>query len=222
MAARMDTPLLSPGVPDSPTLYNGRELKLTIYQDPSCPWCYIGEKEMHRALKTLQESEEDVRVVLEFKPFIIDPSLPRDKAIEMQERCAQRYGAQKWSIVQKLMASRGAAAGIDFKFNGPVRSPLLSHRLMMRAYQLGGGEAQKAIAFLTSHQLEEEVEREIMEARRRGITGVPFAVINDKWAICGALHKNTSKRGDSTMKLACMTVSTIIAVLRSAYSPPPL
>jgi len=215
---------VAPPYPDeitSPTLYEPRQMKLTIYQDPSCYWCCIGEREMHQALKTLREREEDVRVTLEFKPFVVDAGLPVDTPVSKQERYRQKYGS-RWTAIQQFVSSRGAACGLDFKFGGVIRFPLLSQRLIMRAYQLGGGEAQQAlieeisrrvceqegdvgclgvlsdaaaatglmckeqaIAFLTSHDLEDAVEKELLEARKRGINGVPFAVVDDKYAISG-------------------------------------
>lgn len=38
---------------------------------------------------------------------------------------------------------------------------------------------------MTSDQLKIEVQNDIMDARRKGITGVPFTVIDDKYAVCG-------------------------------------
>ncbi|KAG8984256.1 hypothetical protein FRB90_005428, partial [Tulasnella sp. 427] len=185
---------------DSPPLFTGRKLKLTIYQDPTCPWCYIGEREMQWALRILKEQELDVQVELEFRPFVVDPQLPIDRPVNRAQHYYQRYGS-KALLWQKIVAARGAALGIDFKFNGPARSPLLCQRLIMKAGEIGGGEAQKAlyeeisrrvleqekdvgclrvlsesaaasglmcaeraIAFLTSTQLQDEVEQEVAQA----------------------------------------------------------
>ncbi|KAG8896865.1 hypothetical protein FRC00_005163 [Tulasnella sp. 408] len=210
---------------DSPPLFDGRKLKLTIYQDPTCPWCYIGEREMQWAIQILKEQELDVKVELEFRPFLLDPELPVDRPVNKREHYYQRFG-NKATLWEKFVTARGAALGIDFKFGGPARSSLMCQRLIMKAGEIGGGEAQKAlyeeisrrvleqekdvgclrnlsesaaacglmcaeraIAFLTSDQLQDEVEQEIALARQKGITGVPFAVINDKYAVCGGLPK---------------------------------
>ncbi|KAG9094357.1 hypothetical protein FRC06_010882 [Ceratobasidium sp. 370] len=43
----------------------------------------------------------------------------------------------------------------------------------------------ETLEFLASDELKKEVAAGIEEAREMGITGVPFTVINDKWAISG-------------------------------------
>ena len=45
--------------------------------------------------------------------------------------------------------------------------------------------ASQAIAFLESDELLDEVERMMNEARRKGVNGVPFVVIDGKWAVSG-------------------------------------
>jgi len=176
---------------------------------------------MCKALETLKEREEDVQIKLEFKPFVVDASLPLDRSISREEHMRKKYGA-RWNTMSGFWKSRGAAVGLDFKFGGVTRFPMNSLRLIMRAHQLGGGEAQQAlienisrrvceeerdvgcvgvlseaaaaaglmskeqaIAFLASKELEQEVELELLEARKRGINGVPYAVVDDKFAISG-------------------------------------
>jgi predicted DsbA family dithiol-disulfide isomerase len=41
------------------------------------------------------------------------------------------------------------------------------------------------LEFLASDELKQEVADGIEEAREMGVTGVPFTVINEKWAISG-------------------------------------
>ena len=45
--------------------------------------------------------------------------------------------------------------------------------------------SSKAVAFLESDQLLDEVERMMAEARKKGVNGVPFVVIDGKWAVSG-------------------------------------
>jgi predicted DsbA family dithiol-disulfide isomerase len=50
---------------------------------------------------------------------------------------------------------------------------------------------EQAIAFLTSKKLQDEVEREVDAARSRGVTGVPYVVVNDRYGICGGFPAET-------------------------------
>lgn len=44
---------------------------------------------------------------------------------------------------------------------------------------------EEALAFLAGDEMKKEVAEGIQDARDMGVTGVPFTVINDKWAISG-------------------------------------
>lgn len=43
----------------------------------------------------------------------------------------------------------------------------------------------QAVEFLNSNEYQEEVETQATDARRKGVTGVPFTVINGRWAVSG-------------------------------------
>jgi hypothetical protein len=49
----------------------------------------------------------------------------------------------------------------------------------------------QTLAFLESSACKEEVEELIEEAHDRGISGVPYTVINSKWAIAGGQTAET-------------------------------
>ncbi|KAG8842312.1 hypothetical protein FRB96_005594 [Tulasnella sp. 330] len=206
----------------APLLYSPRTLKLIVWTDPNCVCCYIGDREMHKAISSVREREGDVKVQVEYKPFVIDPSLPFDKPVSRQEMLKNRYGA-RFEELRQRMQTRGEEVGIDFNFTGPTRSSLNAHRLVMHAHDIGGGEAQHALleqiqrsvleqcqdvgctdvlstcaeksgimskadalAFLRSPLLFDRVHDEIVIARtERGIVGLPFTVVDDKWALSG-------------------------------------
>ncbi|KAJ6570141.1 thioredoxin-like protein [Mycena vulgaris] len=53
------------------------------------------------------------------------------------------------------------------------------------AAEVGVMSKSEAVAFLKSNELEDEVNNMCDEARAKGITGVPFTVIDGKWAVSG-------------------------------------
>jgi len=67
-------------VPSDPT--SSSTLKLTVYVDTTCAWCYVGERELQRAVAELKGVYPDVKCTIEYKPYIIDPSLPMDKSVD--------------------------------------------------------------------------------------------------------------------------------------------
>ncbi|GAA5922597.1 hypothetical protein JCM1841_006747, partial [Sporobolomyces salmonicolor] len=67
-----------------------------------------------------------------------------------------------------------------------------SHELLARdAETVGIMSKADALAFLASDELKDEVAAGIRKAQMRGISGVPFTIINDKLAISGAQEEET-------------------------------
>ena len=55
------------------TLEWTRRVKIEIYSDVVCPWCYIGERRLERALAALPPGE---RIDVAFRPYQLDPNAP--------------------------------------------------------------------------------------------------------------------------------------------------
>ncbi|MGE7091436.1 DsbA family oxidoreductase [Lysinibacillus sp. NPDC048646] len=57
-------------------------MKVEIFSDFSCPFCYIGEKELERAI---EEAGYTGQVEIEFKAFQIDSGAPKEKGQDFYE-----------------------------------------------------------------------------------------------------------------------------------------
>lgn len=67
-----------------------------------------------------------------------------------------------------------------------------AHDLLARdAETVGMMPKSEALAFLASDELQAEVAAGILKAQQRGISGVPFTIINDKFGISGAQETET-------------------------------
>jgi predicted DsbA family dithiol-disulfide isomerase len=65
------------------------QLRIDVWSDIACPWCYVGKRRLERAL---QEFPHDVDVV--WHSFELDPAAPkaRDTSVSHAERIAKKYG----------------------------------------------------------------------------------------------------------------------------------
>jgi predicted DsbA family dithiol-disulfide isomerase len=52
-------------------------MRVEIWSDVICPWCYIGKHRFERALERFEHGEQ-VEVV--FRPFQLDPAVPTRRA----------------------------------------------------------------------------------------------------------------------------------------------
>ncbi|WP_110113125.1 DsbA family oxidoreductase [Bacillus sp. CGMCC 1.16541] len=194
-------------------------MKIEIWSDYACPFCYIGKRRLEEALSQFPH-KEDVEVV--FKAFELDPNAPRDTDLTIHELLAKKYGTSV-EEAKKMSESVGAQAtsvGLDFKFDTVVPTNTLdAHRLakfsetkgkeketterLLRAYfteskHIGDRETLADLAveaglnrnevldLLNSDAFTEEVRVDESEAQAIGVQGVPFFVVNRKYAISGA------------------------------------
>ena len=116
-------------------------MKVEIYADVACPWCYIGKHRFERALAAFPGAA-DVEVV--YRPYQLDPDAPAE-ATGHRAWLDQRYGPESSSMDAKV-AQLGLDEGITFDFDRALHvNTLAAHRLMAYALAEGGPQAQAAV-----------------------------------------------------------------------------
>ena len=122
-----------------------KKLRIDVWSDIVCPWCYVGKRRLEAALAQFPH-RDGVEVV--WRAFELDPSAPavRDHGVSYAERLARKYAttvdhAQK--MIQR-MTEVAAADGLDFRFDRirPGRT-FDAHRLLHLAAERGLQDALK-------------------------------------------------------------------------------
>ena len=124
-------------------------LKVEIYSDIACPWCFVGKKRFDRALAAFAGAQ-DIEVV--FRPYQLDPTAPEEPRPH-REALAAKYGPQSIAMDARI-AELGAKEGAVFDFDHVIENnSLLAHRLLWLAEREYGSEAQCALKeqLLTGH-----------------------------------------------------------------------
>lgn len=117
-------------------------MKIEIYADVVCPWCYIGEQRFAQALRSFEHAD-DVEVV--FRPFQLDPDAPRT-GIPLRDYLRKRYGTRASSMIQSA-EDAGHLEGIRMDFHRAIAANTsAAHRLMMLALDEYGPAVQRALA----------------------------------------------------------------------------
>ena len=62
-------------------------IRLDIFSDPVCPWCYIGKANLDRAL----EAHPDHPFQIEWHPFQLNPDMPRE-GVDKRTYLASKFG----------------------------------------------------------------------------------------------------------------------------------
>ncbi|MDF1608964.1 DsbA family oxidoreductase [Hoeflea sp. YIM 152468] len=111
-------------------------LTIDIVSDVMCPWCYIGKRRLEAAL---DEVSAEMHVDLRWRPYQLDPTLPK-QGKDRQQYLEDKFGGPEGAD-QAYAAVRAAGAdeAIAFAFDKiPVSANTLdAHRLIRWAGALG-------------------------------------------------------------------------------------
>jgi predicted DsbA family dithiol-disulfide isomerase len=115
-----------------------KKIKIDIFSDVICPWCYIGE---HRLKKAMDEAGDTYEFEVNFKAFELNANIPQE-GMTREAYFKNNYGESILSqldTMDKRMTDNGRAEGIqfDFKKAGNVFNTFNGHRLIWLAGEYG-------------------------------------------------------------------------------------
>ena len=91
-------------------------MKVEIWSDVVCPWCYVGKRNFEAALAAFEHRDE-IEVV--WRSYELDPNAPAEREGTYADRIARKYGLDPGAARARLasMTSTAAGVGLDFKFD---------------------------------------------------------------------------------------------------------
>ena len=199
-------------------------MTIKIWSDYACPFCYIGEKRLEKAL-----SQIDGEFKIEFKSFELDPTASEKVTSSTVERFAKKYGMSIDDAAHRIeqISMMGRREGIDFKYISTRYTntfdslrltkfaqekgheeiieklfdayftknlELADHEVLKKIAAECGLDENEVAEVLNSDKYAEEVRRDEYEAAVNGIHGVPYFVIADKYALSGAQPADVIKQ----------------------------
>ncbi|MFJ6652420.1 DsbA family protein [Microbacterium sp. NPDC091313] len=107
-------------------------IKIDVWSDIACPWCYIGKRNLETGLAEVSGDEDAPRVEVEFHSFELSPDTPVDFDGGEAEYLATHKGIPVADAQQMLERVTGVAAeaGLEYRFD------LLAHTNTVKAHEL--------------------------------------------------------------------------------------
>jgi len=194
-------------------------MKVEIWSDFVCPFCYMGERRFENALEEFEHKDE---VEITFKSFQLDPDAKRIQGKDIYQIIAEKYGIsyEQSKASNDEIIKAASEVGLNYRFDIlKLNNTEMAHEItkfarsldkekalvdrFFKAYfeegadigdreillKLAGevginqGELNKK---LDAGSFRTEVIKDQEQARKLGINGVPFFVINDKYTVSGA------------------------------------
>ncbi|ANB61922.1 DsbA family oxidoreductase [Anoxybacteroides amylolyticum] len=194
-------------------------MKIEVWSDFVCPFCYIGKRRLEQALASFPH-RENVEII--FRSFELDPNAKKETPLSIHEIIAQKYGisVDEAKRVNTDISKQAEAIGLTFHFETMKPTNTFdAHRLAQYAKEKGkldevverlfyayfteskrisdrdvllviaesvGLDRQETEAMLDGGRYAEHVREDEAIAAQLGVRGVPFFVLNQKYAISGA------------------------------------
>ncbi len=191
-------------------------LRIDVWADIICPWCYVGEARLRDAALSTGRSIELVVHAFELDPHQDQP----ERVIDMLSR---KYGAsaEQAEAMDERVAGLARAEGLPYVSDRVTANTFDAHRLIAAAAEAGLGLAvreaiqrghfsgevdlsshEHLIAAAVSAGLDRDLAARVLDgedyaasvladeakARELGATGVPFTVVGGRLAIPGCVE----------------------------------
>ena len=112
-------------------------MRVDIWSDLVCPWCYVGKRRFEKALARF-DSRDKVQIV--HRSFQLNPAAPRDHTSNRREMLMQKYGLSPAQAAEMdtRMTRTAAAEGLEFHLQGTLTGNTFdAHRLVHLAHAHG-------------------------------------------------------------------------------------
>lgn len=103
-------------------------LMIDVVSDVVCPWCYLGQKRLDKAIAAVP----DVDISVSWRPFQLDPTIPPE-GMDRKAYMKAKFGDEaRLRDAHARLEALGKAEGIDYAFDAITVSPntLDAHRVI--------------------------------------------------------------------------------------------
>ena len=116
-------------------------MRIDIFSDVVCPWCYIGKRRLEAALADFEHSD-DVEVV--WRSYQLDPTAEKNARVTTVEALGTKFPGGPEQVRQMLARTQQVAAeeGLEFGGSSWHANTVDAHRLLHLAHEVGGASLQ--------------------------------------------------------------------------------
>jgi len=131
------------------TKMKSEKIKVEIWSDIVCPFCYIGKKKLEQAIEKLNALDQ---VDIVWHSYQLDPDFPLGKSIPSSEYLSQRkgYPVNRIREIHQQLVNQGNLYNIDFQFE--------------KALSFNTGDAHRLWQWSRLSDKQAELKEELMKA----------------------------------------------------------
>ena len=124
-------------------------MKVDIWSDVYCPWCYLGKRRLEKALTQFDHRDQ---VEIAWHSFQLDPNAPKESTGSVNELLAKKMGRSLKEVetMQARLIALAAEEGLDYHFDTAIPG--------------NSFDAHRIIHLAATHGLQGEMKERLMKA----------------------------------------------------------
>jgi len=127
-------------------------MKIEIWSDIACPFCYIGKRHLEKALEQLPELDVDIT----WKSFELDPNAPVESDLDIYDTLAKKYGRNReWAKQMNAnMVEMASKAGLEYDMDSVKPSNSFNAHQLLHLAKEEGKQGDMKEALLSAYFVE--------------------------------------------------------------------
>jgi len=94
----------------------GSSVRIEVWSDVVCPWCYLGKRRMESAIANFEHADE---VAVLWRSFELNPDAPRKEDMSVEEILSRKYGMSREEVreMNARITALAEAEGLEYRLD---------------------------------------------------------------------------------------------------------
>ena len=131
-------------------------IKIDIWSDVACPWCYIGKRKLENAISEFSTQGTQTPIEVEYHSYLLNPDMPVDFEGGQTDYLVEYKGMPREQVVAMTERLKGIAAGVGLNYDMEhmhMTNTVLAHQLLQYA-KTQGKQAEMKERIMSAHFVE--------------------------------------------------------------------
>jgi predicted DsbA family dithiol-disulfide isomerase len=131
-------------------------IKVDIWSDVACPWCYIGKRKLENAIDAFTAEGSQTPILVEYHSFLLNPDMPVDYEGSQTDYLAEHKGMPRDQVISMTERLKGIAAAVGLNYDMEhmhMTNTALAHQLLHYA-KTQGKQVQMKERIMSAHFVE--------------------------------------------------------------------
>jgi predicted DsbA family dithiol-disulfide isomerase len=131
-------------------------IKVDIWSDVACPWCYIGKRKLENAIDAFTAEGSQTPILVEYHSFLLNPDMPVDFEGSQTDYLAEHKGMPRDQVISMTERLKGIAAAVGLNYDMEhmhMTNTVLAHQLLHYA-KSQGKQVQMKERIMSAHFVE--------------------------------------------------------------------